>query len=109
RTRSQLSEKRLGHCPRSSHPCNLSGGSGCEKQPAMRTPYGSAYLGKQQVANSSVSDPLFDRHDNLVDELPHLDEVFSKLPCGRGSHQIKIGVGDAPTSRIDVSATLSFD
>ena len=33
---------------------------------------------------------VFDRQGNLVDEWPHLDELFSKLPCGRGPHQIKI-------------------
>ncbi len=29
-----------------------------------------------------------------MDEWPHLDEMFSKLPCGRGPHQIKISPYD---------------
>ena len=37
---------------------------------------------------------VFDRQGNLVDEWPHLDELFSKLPCGRGPHQIKINPYD---------------
>src|SRR5258707_8187164 len=37
---------------------------------------------------------LFQRQGNLVDEWPHLDELFSKLPCGRGPHQIKISPYD---------------
>ena len=31
---------------------------------------------------------------NLVDEWPHLDELFKKGPCGRGPHQIKISPYD---------------
>jgi len=37
---------------------------------------------------------VFDRQGNLVDEWPHLDELFSKNPCGRGPHQIKINPYD---------------
>src|SRR5438552_17782427 len=37
---------------------------------------------------------VFDRQGNFVDEWPHLDELFSKLPCGRGLHQIKISPYD---------------
>src|SRR5215467_10757631 len=37
---------------------------------------------------------VFDRQGNLVDEWPHLDELFSKNPCGRGPHQIKISPYD---------------
>ena len=37
---------------------------------------------------------VFDRQGNLVDEWAHLDELFSKLPCGRGPHQVKISPYD---------------
>ncbi len=37
---------------------------------------------------------IVDGQGNLVDEWPHLDEMFSKLPCGRGPHQIKISPYD---------------
>src|SRR4030095_13179506 len=37
---------------------------------------------------------VFDRQGNLVGEWPHLEELFSKLPCGRGPHQIKISPYD---------------
>jgi DNA-binding beta-propeller fold protein YncE len=37
---------------------------------------------------------VLDRQGNLVDEWPHLDELFSKNPCGRGPHQIKISPYD---------------
>ena len=37
---------------------------------------------------------IVDRQGNLVDEWPHLDELFSQLPCGRGPHQIKISPYD---------------
>jgi len=37
---------------------------------------------------------VFDRQGNLVDEWPHLDALFSKNPCGRGPHQIKISPYD---------------
>jgi hypothetical protein len=38
---------------------------------------------------------IVDREGNLVDEWPHLDPMFSQLPCGRGPHQIKISPYDA--------------
>ena len=37
---------------------------------------------------------ILDGQGNMVGEWPHLDEMFSKLPCGRGPHQIKIGPYD---------------
>jgi DNA-binding beta-propeller fold protein YncE len=37
---------------------------------------------------------ILDGEGNLVDEWPHLEEMFSKLPCGRGPHQIKISPYD---------------
>jgi DNA-binding beta-propeller fold protein YncE len=37
---------------------------------------------------------IVDGQGNLVDEWPHLDEMFKKLPCGRGPHQIKISPYD---------------
>jgi hypothetical protein len=37
---------------------------------------------------------IVDGQGNLVDEWPHLEELFSKLPCGRGPHQIKISPYD---------------
>ena len=37
---------------------------------------------------------IVDGQGNLVDEWPHLDELFKKLPCGRGPHQIKISPYD---------------
>ena len=37
---------------------------------------------------------IVDSQGNLVDEWPHLDEMFGKLPCGRGPHQIKISPYD---------------
>ncbi|HEY0722909.1 MAG TPA: hypothetical protein VGD41_02715, partial [Pyrinomonadaceae bacterium] len=37
---------------------------------------------------------VFDRQGNLVDEWPHLEELFAKNPCGRGPHQIKISPYD---------------
>ena len=37
---------------------------------------------------------IVDREGNLVDEWPHLDPMFSQLPCGRGPHQIKISPYD---------------
>ena len=30
---------------------------------------------------------IVDGQGNLVDEWPHLDEMFSQLPCGRGPHR----------------------
>jgi hypothetical protein len=38
---------------------------------------------------------ILDGQGNLVGEWPHLEEMFSKLPCGRGPHQIKISPYDA--------------
>ena len=38
---------------------------------------------------------IVDGEGNLVDEWPHLDQMFSQLPCGRGPHQIKISPYDA--------------
>lgn len=38
---------------------------------------------------------ILDRNGNLVDEWPHLEQMFSQLPCGRGPHQIKISPYDA--------------
>src|SRR6185295_4360252 len=32
---------------------------------------------------------VFNQQGDLIDEWPHLDEMFSKNPCGRGPHQIK--------------------
>ena len=43
---------------------------------------------------SSTRSSIVDGQGNLVDEWPHLDEMFSKLPCGRGPHQIKISPYD---------------
>ena len=37
---------------------------------------------------------IVDRNGNLVDEWPHLEKLFSQLPCGRGPHQIKISPYD---------------
>src|SRR5690606_5568674 len=37
---------------------------------------------------------IVDRDGNLVDGWPHLDPMFSQLPCGRGPHQIKISPYD---------------
>jgi hypothetical protein len=37
---------------------------------------------------------IVDGEGNLIDEWPHLDELFSKLPCGRGPHQVKISPYD---------------
>ena len=37
---------------------------------------------------------IVNRQGDLVGEWPHLDEMFSKLPCGRGPHQIKISPYD---------------
>jgi len=37
---------------------------------------------------------VVDREGNMVDEWPHLDELFSQQPCGRGPHQIKISPYD---------------
>ena len=37
---------------------------------------------------------ILDSQGNLVDEWPHLDKLFSQLPCGRGPHQIKISPYD---------------
>lgn len=37
---------------------------------------------------------IVDRDGNLVDEWPHLEQMFSQLPCGRGPHQIKISPYD---------------
>ncbi len=37
---------------------------------------------------------VLDRDGNMVDEWPHLDELFGQLPCGRGPHQIKISPYD---------------
>src|ERR1700752_3792900 len=37
---------------------------------------------------------VFDRQGNLVDDWPHLEQLFSKNPCGRGPHQIKISPYD---------------
>src|SRR6185503_15222561 len=33
---------------------------------------------------------IVNRNGELVDEWPHLDPMFSQLPCGRGPHQVKI-------------------
>jgi DNA-binding beta-propeller fold protein YncE len=38
---------------------------------------------------------IVNRNGELVDEWPHLDKLFSQLPCGRGPHQIKISPYDA--------------
>jgi DNA-binding beta-propeller fold protein YncE len=37
---------------------------------------------------------VVDGQGNLVDEWPHLDQMFSQQPCGRGPHQIKISPYD---------------
>jgi hypothetical protein len=37
---------------------------------------------------------VVDGQGNLVQEWPHLDRLFSQLPCGRGPHQIKISPYD---------------
>ena len=37
---------------------------------------------------------IVDGQGNLVDEWSHLNEMFDKLPCGRGPHQIKISPYD---------------
>ena len=37
---------------------------------------------------------IVNRNGELVDEWPHLDPMFSQLPCGRGPHQIKISPYD---------------
>jgi hypothetical protein len=37
---------------------------------------------------------VVDGEGNLVDEWPHLDQMFSQQPCGRGPHQIKISPYD---------------
>jgi hypothetical protein len=37
---------------------------------------------------------IVDREGTLVGEWPHLDPMFSQLPCGRGPHQIKISPYD---------------
>jgi len=37
---------------------------------------------------------IVNRQGDLVDEWPHLEELFSKQPCGRGPHQIKISPYD---------------
>jgi hypothetical protein len=37
---------------------------------------------------------IVDGEGNLVDEWPHLDAMFSQLPCGRGPHQIKLSPYD---------------
>ncbi|MFN0002742.1 MAG: hypothetical protein ACKVOF_08100 [Pseudohongiellaceae bacterium] len=37
---------------------------------------------------------ILDRDGNVVDEWPHLEALFSQLPCGRGPHQIKINPYD---------------
>ncbi len=37
---------------------------------------------------------IVDGQGNLVDEWPHLDQMFSQQPCGRGPHQIKISPYD---------------
>ena len=42
---------------------------------------------------------VFDRQGNLVDEWSHLDALFSKNPCGRGPHQMKIGATDEAKHR----------
>ena len=47
---------------------------------------------------------VLDGAGDLVDEWPHLDELFSKLPCGRGPHQIKISPYD-PESMSGLSTT----
>jgi DNA-binding beta-propeller fold protein YncE len=38
---------------------------------------------------------IVNRAGELVGEWPHLDPMFSQLPCGRGPHQIKISPYDA--------------
>jgi len=37
---------------------------------------------------------VVDGQGNLVQEWPHLEKLFSQLPCGRGPHQIKISPYD---------------
>ena len=37
---------------------------------------------------------ILDRDGNVVDEWPHMEALFSQLPCGRGPHQIKINPYD---------------
>ena len=37
---------------------------------------------------------IFDGQGNLIDEWEDKDELFKKLPCGRGPHQIKISPYD---------------
>jgi DNA-binding beta-propeller fold protein YncE len=37
---------------------------------------------------------VLDGEGNMVEEWPHLDELFSQMPCGRGPHQIKISPYD---------------
>ena len=37
---------------------------------------------------------VVDRDGNLVDEWPHLDQMFGQQPCGRGPHQIKMSPYD---------------
>ena len=44
---------------------------------------------------------VVDGEGNLVDEWPHLDPLFAKLPCGRGPHQIKISPYDHGEARVD--------
>ena len=37
---------------------------------------------------------IVDAEGNLVDEWPHLNEIFSQQPCGRGPHQIRMSPYD---------------
>jgi len=37
---------------------------------------------------------ILDAEGNLIDEWPHLEELFALEPCGRGPHKIKIGPYD---------------
>jgi DNA-binding beta-propeller fold protein YncE len=37
---------------------------------------------------------ILNRQGEMIDEWPHLDKMFSQLPCGRGPHQIKISPYD---------------
>ena len=37
---------------------------------------------------------IVDGEGNLIDEWPHMEQLFNQLPCGRGPHQIKISPYD---------------
>jgi hypothetical protein len=83
------------------------------KEAASWTPYAALTPPRQSTGNgdgiSATCEPvdkrgwerrfqhsilIVDGQGNLVDEWPHLDEMFAKLPCGRGPHQIKISPYD---------------